>query len=274
MELSDLLLIPLGMAVGAFGTLVGAGGGFILVPVLLLLYPDEDPKTLTATSLLVVLLNAVSGSIAYGRQKRIDYHSGKWFALATLPGAVGGAIVVGYIPRRQFDALFATIVIVVALFLLLRSQRTGIVDPVQGRWVVHRRIVDANGSTFVYSFRMAQGLALSAGIGFMSSLLGIGGGIIHVPAMAMLLHFPVHIAVATSQFVLGVMAGQGVITHVVTHTIQWDAWLARGMLLSLGAIPGAQLGARLGRRAQGTVILRALAGALLLVGIRLGLKAL
>ena len=91
MELSDLLLIPLGMAVGAFGTLVGAGGGFILVPVLLLLYPDEDPKTLTATSLLVVLLNAVSGSIAYGRQKRIDYHSGKWFALATLPGAVGGA---------------------------------------------------------------------------------------------------------------------------------------------------------------------------------------
>jgi uncharacterized membrane protein YfcA len=274
LELTDLLLIPLGTAVGAFGTLVGAGGGFILVPVLLLLYPDEDPKTLTATSLLVVSLNAVSGSIAYWRRRRIDFHSGKWFALATLPGAIGGAIVVGYIPRRQFDALFATMVIGVALFLLFRSQRTGIVAPVQGRWVVHRRIVDANGDTFAYSFRMAQGIALSAGIGFMSSLLGIGGGIIHVPAMSMVLHFPVHIAVATSQFVLGIMAGQGVLTHVLTGTINWDIWLGRGMLLSAGAIPGAQIGARLARRAQGTIILRALAGALLLVGLRLALKAL
>ncbi len=274
MELSDLLLIPLGMAVGAFGTLVGAGGGFILVPVLLLLYPDEDPKTLTATSLLVVSLNAVSGSVAYARQKRIDYQSGKWFALATLPGAIGGAIVVGYIPRRQFDALFAIVLIGVGLFLLLRSQRVGLVDPVQGRWIAHRRIRDANGDTFVYSFRMAQGIAVSAIIGFMSSLLGIGGGIIHVPAMTMLLHFPVHIAVATSQFVLGIMAGQGVLTHVLTGTIEWDVWLGRGMLLSLGAVPGAQIGARLARRAQGSNILRALAGALLLVGLRLGFKAL
>ncbi len=273
MELTELLLIPLGMAVGAFGTLVGAGGGFILVPALLLLYPHEDPKTLTATSLLVVSLNAVSGSVAYARQKRIDYASGKWFALATLPGAIAGAIVVGYIPRRQFDALFATIVICIALFLFFRSQRAGLIQPVRGRWVVHRMIVDANGDRFAYSFRMATGLALSAGIGFMSSLLGIGGGIIHVPAMTMILHFPVHIAVATSQFVLGVMAGQGVGTHIVTGTIEWDIWLGRGMLLSAGAIPGAQLGARLARRAQGSIILRALASALLLVGARLAFKA-
>jgi uncharacterized membrane protein YfcA len=273
-ELTDLLLIPLGMAVGAFGTLVGAGGGFILVPVLLLLYPHQDPKTLTATSLLVVSLNAVSGSFAYARQKRIDYLSGRWFALATLPGAIGGAVVVGYIPRRQFDALFAIIVIVVALFLLFRSRRTGLVDPVRGRWAVRRRMVDSKGDAFAYAFNMPKGLALSAATGFMSSLLGIGGGIIHVPAMTMLLHFPVHIAVATSQFVLGIMAGQGVATHVLTGGIQWDVWLARGLLVSVGAVPGAQVGARLARRAEGTTILRVLAGALLLVGVRLGAKAL
>jgi uncharacterized membrane protein YfcA len=273
LELNDLALIPLGMAVGAFGTLVGAGGGFILVPILLLLYPDEDPKTLTATSLLVVCFNAASGSFAYARQKRIDYHSGKWFALATLPGAVAGVVVVGYIPRRQFDALFAAVVIVVALFLLSRSQRVGLIDPVRGRWVVHRRVTDSEGDTFVYSFRMWQGLLVSLCVGFMSSLMGIGGGIIHVPAMSMLLHFPVHIAVATSQFVLGIMAGEGVATHILTGTLEWNHWLGKALLLSLGAIPGAQLGARLARRIHDGVILRALAAALLLVGLRLAFKA-
>jgi uncharacterized membrane protein YfcA len=74
-------LLVLGVLVGAFGTLVGAGGGFLLVPILLLLYPDLEPDTVTAMSLLVVFVNASSGSVAYARQKRIDFWSGGWFAL-------------------------------------------------------------------------------------------------------------------------------------------------------------------------------------------------
>ena len=72
MPLIELLLIPLGLVVGAYGTLVGAGGGFVLVPVLLLLYPDERPVDITAISLAVVFFNASSGSIAYARLRRID----------------------------------------------------------------------------------------------------------------------------------------------------------------------------------------------------------
>ncbi len=64
-------LFPLGLGVGAFGTLVGAGGGFVLVPVLLFLYPDMKASTVTSISLLVVTANAASGSIAYGLQRRI-----------------------------------------------------------------------------------------------------------------------------------------------------------------------------------------------------------
>lgn len=223
-------------------------------------------------SLLVVCFNAASGSVAYARQRRIDYQSGRWFALATLPGAVAGVVVVAYIPRRQFDALFAAMVIAIGLFLLLRSETVSILDPVRGRWVVHRRITDSQGDTFVYSVRMWQGLLISLGVGFMSSLLGIGGGIIHVPAMSMLLHVPVHIAVATSQFVLGLMAGQGVAAHMLRGTLEWNHWLGKALLLSLGAIPGAQLGALLARRFQSAIILRGLASALLVVGARLALK--
>jgi uncharacterized membrane protein YfcA len=85
-------LIPLGFVLGVFGTLIGAGGGFVLVPLLLLLYPRENPDLITAVSLSVVFANALSGSLAYGAMKRIDYKSGTMFSLAAIPGAVLGAL--------------------------------------------------------------------------------------------------------------------------------------------------------------------------------------
>jgi uncharacterized membrane protein YfcA len=72
--------VALGFAIGTLGTLIGAGGGFILLPVLALLFPLEPTGTLTATSLAVVAANATSGAIAYGRQRRIDFRSGIAFA--------------------------------------------------------------------------------------------------------------------------------------------------------------------------------------------------
>lgn len=273
MELTDLLLIPLGMAVGAFGTLVGAGGGFVLVPILLLLYPGRDAETITSMSLLVVCANAASGSVAYARQKRIDYRSGWWFILGTLPGAIGGAIVVHYIPRQLFDALFAGLLILLGTWLALRSTHQGIVDPVTGRGVVRRMVTDRHGNTFVYSFHMWKGVLISTGVGFVSSLLGIGGGIIHVPIMSTLLHFPVHIAAATSHFVLAFMAAEGTAVHLATGSLKWDLALGQAVLIGIGAIPGAQIGARLSHKLQGGMIIRALAGALILVGLRLAAKA-
>ena len=83
MSLWELLLIPLGFAVGAYGTLVGAGGGFVLVPALLLIYPDQPPSSVTSISLAVVFVNASSGSAAYARLKRIDYFTGLMFAAAS-----------------------------------------------------------------------------------------------------------------------------------------------------------------------------------------------
>lgn len=245
----------------------------MLVPVLLLLYPEKNAQTITAMSLFVVMANAMSGTVAYARQGRIDYRSGGWFALSTLPGAIAGAIVVGYIPRRAFDAGFAGVLAAIGVFLLVRRSQQGIVAPVVGRGTVRRRLTDASGNTFFYSFKMQRGIGLSAGIGFLSSLLGIGGGIIHVPVMATVLHFPIHIAAATSQFVLMFMAAEGTAVHFSTGTLHWDSSLGKALILAAGAIPGAQSGAWLSHRVQGGIILRALAGALILVALRLGMKA-
>lgn len=102
-----VFLVALGFAVGVLGTIVGAGGAFMLTPILLLLYPEESAKTVTAISLTAVFFNAGSGSIAYARQRRIDFASGLVFAAAAVPGAVAGALFVGSVPRRYFDLLVA-----------------------------------------------------------------------------------------------------------------------------------------------------------------------
>lgn len=266
-------MIVLGFGVGAFGTLVGAGGGFILVPVLLFLHPEREPGQITAISLLVVLLNSISGSAAYARQLRIDYRSGLWFALGTLPGAVAGALLVGAFPRRAFDAMFAVVLGGLALYLLFRKEPTAIREPVTGIGVVNRLIRDRYGNAYVYSFQLWKGVLLSIGVGLFSSLLGIGGGVLHVPIMASVLHFPIHIAVSTSQFVLMFMSGEATIVHIFRGNLGFNDALAEGVLIAIGAVAGAQLGASLGRRLHGNAVSRALAIALLIVSIRLGMVA-
>src|SRR5262249_57780964 len=80
------ILVGLGLAIGAFGTLIGAGGGFLLVPLLVLGY-HLQPAHAVGTSLSLVFLNAASGSAAYLRQRRVDLSLGWKFAAATIPGA-------------------------------------------------------------------------------------------------------------------------------------------------------------------------------------------
>src|SRR5919205_1489268 len=116
-----LWLLPVGVLIGAFGTLIGAGGGFVLTPMLLLVYPDDSPEIITSISLAVVFFNALSGSVAYARMQRIDYASGVLFALATIPGAVVGALTTTYMPRQTFNLVFGLCMIMAAVFLFLRG---------------------------------------------------------------------------------------------------------------------------------------------------------
>lgn len=237
------------------------------------LHPDRGPEQITSISLLVVFMNALSGTGAYGRQRRIDVRSGLWFAAGTLPGAVGGALMVNAVPRDLFDGAFALVLGALALYLLFRSGATGIRMPASGRGVTRRLLRDSEGNTYVYAFRLWQGVVLSLGVGLFSSLLGIGGGVIHVPIMTAILHFPVHVAVATSQFVLAFMAAEATIVHIVTGNIGWDQSLLEAGLLGLGAVPGAQVGAWIGQRTRGSTISKVLAVSLLIVSVRLGLEA-
>lgn len=262
-----VLLGLLGFGVGAFGTLVGAGGGFILTPILLLLYPHEPAKTLTAISLMVVFFNAASGSVAYRRQRRTDYRSGIVFGAATIPGAIGGALLVAHVSRAVFDPITGAVLAVLAVWLMLGEKR--VLHPhLRGR-TVERDLVDARGEHYHYHVPLARGAVYSLGVGFVSSFLGIGGGIIHVPLLVSALGFPTHIATATSHFVLAIMAGTGTITHLVTGSFEHGHGLRRAAALSVGVVAGAQLGAHVSLRLSGRTIQLLLAAALALLAVRL-----
>ncbi len=264
-----LAFIALGFGVGAYGTLIGAGGGFVLMPLLILLYPQQPPEVLTSISLAVVFLNALSGSEAYARMKRIDYRSGILFAVATIPGAVIGALNTSIVPRRLFDAIFGVLLAAAAFYLFLRPPMAG-KDPGEHHPTNHplrRHLVEADGTCYDYEFRPVIGVVLSVFVGYISSFLGIGGGIIHVPALVYLLHFPVHVATATSHFILVIMALTGTVVHIISGTFARGVHLM--ISLSIGVVLGAQLGAFLSRRVGGSWIIRSLAAALGLVGVRI-----
>lgn len=275
MPIEYLWLLPLGLLIGAFGTLIGAGGGFVLVPILLLVYPNEKTELITGISLAVVFFNALSGSLAYARMKRVDYKSGILFSIATIPGAILGALSTAYVPRGVFDLLFGVLMIVAAIYLwtsggeesAVRSYRKGDSDsdPRPRRMV--RDLTDAEGVRYHYAYNPVTGVLLSLVVGFISSLLGVGGGFIHVPILTRLLDFPVHIATATSHFVLAIMSLTGTLVHVAQGV--FVRGLRRTALLAIGVLIGAQAGAWMSNRVGGKMIIRGLAVALAFVGVRL-----
>jgi hypothetical protein len=243
--------------------LIGAGGGFVLAPILLLLYPKENPETITSISLAVVFFNALSGSIAYARLKRIDYRAGIIFSIATIPGAILGAVTTAYFSRRLFDAVFGALMIAAVPLLLRPSKRAAVKTAFA--------LQDIKGvAPFAYNPYMGVGISIL--VGYVSSLLGVGGGFIHVPALVQFLNFPVLIATATSQFILAIMSLTGTAVHIMTGSFTHG--IRRTIALSLGVVVGAQLGARLSGRLHGDWIMRSLAVVLGFVGIRLLLTSL
>jgi uncharacterized membrane protein YfcA len=261
---TDVIAALGGFAIGVLGTLIGAGGGFILVPLLVLIEPRWSVDEVTAFSLAVVTANATTGALSYARQGRVDPFSFPLYTVAAIPGAILGAFATAYIPRGLFDPVFGAVLIGIGIWLFVKpgssedGARTG---------SFRRLLIDRSGRRYEWWFDPRLGFIGSTFVGFFSSVLGIGGGIIHVPLLATVLGFPAHVATATSHAVLAVTAAIATIVHLVRgdYRTTWPLVLATAG----GAVAGAPIGALLSSRVPGATILRILAVALGLVGARL-----
>jgi hypothetical protein len=213
----------------------------------------------------------MSGSIAYARLHRIDYLTGIIFAAASAPGVVAGAFLVHEIPERLFIIVFAVLLMGLG-WLSLQGRTLRVRPPLRGKGVIRRSFEAAEG-TYQYGYKLWQGVLLSVGVGFLSSLLGIGGGAVHVPAMIMWLHVPVMFAVATSQFILVFMSGGATVVHLLDGTLGGDQ-LTKAIAIGAGTVPGAQVGAQIATRLKGRTTLLLLGVALFGLSARLLSKGL
>lgn len=230
------------------------------------MYPDASPAVITSITLTVAFFNALSGSVAYFRLKRVDFKSGLLFALTAVPGAILGAYLVVYLNRDIFQYVFGTILLLVALYLVLRPgfKATG---GFLLKWQTSRHIVDRQNNKYDYAFNLPLGMVVAFFVGVIAGLLGIGGGIIHVPMLTQVLGFPVHVATATSHFTVAITTFAAIDTHLIGHTFTNDVAVA--MVLSAGAVVGAQFGAFLSHKVSGLLIVRLLAVGLAIVALRL-----
>jgi hypothetical protein len=224
------------------------------------------------TSLAVVFANAAAGSFFYLRQGRVDVRSGLQFAAATVPGAIGGVYLLRFLSARAFELIFGVLLAALGIFMAVSPGRPEEAAPLHGLLeagarggIVHREWVDRTGFRYAYGFIWWRGIALSLVVGCMSSLLGIGGGPLHVPGMVFLLGFPVHVAIATSQFVLAISSLVGSLLYLAQRHVE----LRTALFMGAGAIAGARGGTELAGRLRGSPILRFLSVALFLIGVRL-----
>lgn len=266
--LEYLSFIVVGILAGTVGAMLGLGGGFLVVPFLLIIY-HYSPQQAAGTSLVMVFFNAISGTIAYTKQKRIDYRSAWKFALATVPGAIGGSFLSRYLTGKIFGIAFGLLLILVAISILLKNEKreknkSGGINFIWFK-ASPRSFVDSMGNQFSYHVNEQLGIIISFFVGLLSSILGIGGGIIHVPAMVYILGFPAHVATATSNMILSVTAFGGSVSHLFLGHVM----IMAGFFLGLGALVGAQLGAYISKRTKAGIIMKVLAVVLILTGLRL-----
>jgi hypothetical protein len=203
--------------------------------------------------------------------RRTDYRSALLFAVTVIPGSALGAIITGYLPRRLFDGIFGALLVVAATFLFARPARSSRQGARIPRFAFRSVVIDKEGTRHEFSYDLLTGPVISFVVGLLSGMLGIGGSIMHALAMVSFLNFPVHVATATSHLVIAIMA----LTATSVQIISGD--LAHGLhqtiALVIGVVPGAQVGAWLSNKIHGSAIVRGLAVALSIVGVRIFLMA-
>ncbi len=218
--IEEIWLIPLGFAAGLLGSIIGLGGGIIIVPVLT--FFGFSPALAASNSIFAVFSNAIASSISYAKQRRIEYSIGLKLGLLSIPGTVVGALISSEITPSLFKILFGIILISASVYIFSKRK----IEP---------KMYNISKQIMI----LAIGVSFVAGI--MSGLFGVGGGIIFVPFMVVAMGLSMKNAAPTSQFILLFASASA----LLAHTLLGHPDFYQALLLSVGAFLGGLVGARL-----------------------------
>jgi len=183
-----------------------------------------------------------------------------------------GVLTTASVSRRLFDGVFSIFMIGLSGFIFLKPKSDGSAKSGSrlsrlrfGKiWVL---LTTLDKVSFEYTYNLILGIGTFFFLGFFASFLGIGGGSLVVPTLAYLLSFPVIIATATSQLIVAILTFTGTMSHIWIGSYHHGAH--RIAAIGIGMLMGARLGAYLSSKIKGEWIIRILALALALAGVRM-----
>ncbi|CAN7194401.1 sulfite exporter TauE/SafE family protein [Rhizobium sp. LjRoot30] len=279
-ELSVNIFVILGMgaAVGFLSGMFGVGGGFLITP--LLIFYNIPPVVAVATGANQVVASSVSGALSHFRRGTLDIKLGSVLLVGGLVGATVGIWIFSLLRSLGQLDLFISLLYVVFLgtvggLMLLeslnamrrarRNETVTLKKPGQHSWV-HRLPLKMRFKKSKIYLSVIPIIGLGFGIGILTSVMGVGGGFIMVPAMIYLLRIPTNVVVGTSLFQIIFVTAY---TTVVQATTNYSVDIVLAFILMVAGVIGAQYGVRVGQKLRGEQ-LRALLGLLVLaVGLRL-----
>jgi len=248
--LGALELFAIGVAASIFGSIVGLGGGFVLIPVLRIAF-GVPPAQVAGTSLIMVLANTGASTFGYLRNRLVDLRLAWPFTLGAVPASILGVFAVKRFTPGGFDIAYGCVLIVLAVLVLRRRSITS---------------RPAGERTFAHDPRIA--VIAGFGTGFFSSLFGIGGGIILIPLLLIAARMPPHVVTATSAFVITTTAPVGIATHALSGDVDWPFTLP----LVLGGLVGGSIGPVIQKRVSSPRLITLLAAALIVAALGLALR--
>lgn len=262
-----------GIGVGFIAALLGLGGGFIMVPLLNLVFGIPIHQSI-GTSLFTIVFTSSSSSVEYVRKRITDLKLGAMMIPFTITGAVIGANLSVLIPGDILKAIFGVVLFIASVRMFLKKNNKDKLDrqsdkeeDVSGSKFlsVNRIFTDLDGTQFEYTVSIPLIALFGFCAGFASGLLGIGGGIIQVPVLHLVFGAPIHVAIATSLFIIIFTSSFGMTTHFLLGNVL----LSIGIFLAIGTVIGGQIGARTAQKIEREKLRKVFAVVMALTGIRM-----
>lgn len=229
-----------GAVAGSLGAMLGIGGGVFLIP-LLNVGLGLPLKTASGISLMTVIATSNIVAASSASRKVVNLRLGMLLQVAAVAGGLSGALIVERLEVRTLYVIFAAVTAVIAVVMLSRLDRRNVIldSTIDPGALGGRFYEDESGREVVYRVRrLPTALGVSLGGGVISGLLGIGGGILQVPALNAWCGVPMRAAAATTAAMIGITAlGSAPIYYARGHVVA---------PLAAAAVLGVLFGSRLG----------------------------
>jgi len=252
--IDGLLLLVAGAGAGLFGSLLGLGGGILIVPLLTLAF-GLPLLTAVGISLICVIVTSSAAAGVFLERRVANLRLGMTLELFTACGAMAGGLVAFLLPERLLEGLFTALLVYVAITMARRrdaAQSKGANEPAPAAaddatdpaTDPARAFIDRLSGPGYRVRRLGFGVIGSLFAGVASALLGIGGGLIKVPVMHVVMGVPLRVATATSNLMIGITASASAIIYLLRGGI--DPYAAAPT--AIGVFIGASVGSRIASR--------------------------